>query len=71
MLVQELGRVDTGPCDHRSALLFEWVVRDSSKNHEVTAPTSTPGPATSSYTTLLDATSCPIRREFVDGFDTP
>ncbi|MET9275413.1 WhiB family transcriptional regulator, partial [Kribbella sp. NPDC003557] len=33
--------------------------RDSSKNHAVTAPTSTPGPATTtSYTTLLDATAC-------------
>ncbi|MET9276187.1 hypothetical protein, partial [Kribbella sp. NPDC003557] len=32
--------------------------RDSSKNHAVTAPTSTPGPATTtSYTTLLDATT--------------
>jgi hypothetical protein len=54
-----LGRVGTGTGGHRKAGLFEWVLRDSSKNHGVTAPTSTPGPATTStYTTLLSGRNC-------------
>jgi len=40
---------------------FEWVVGDSSKDHTVTAPTSTTRPATARYTTMRDSTRA-IRR---------
>lgn len=36
---------------------FEWVVGDSSKDHTVTAPTSTTRPATAGYTTLWGTTA--------------
>jgi len=46
---------------------FEWVVGDSSKDHTVTAPTSTTRPATAGYTTLWGTTLglCPSSSEVI------